>query len=69
MFEVNQQVKAKKDITSPADDYSPAGTYARKGELLVVRAFYRCAEYPIAVSHPDITNSSFSVKECEIEAL
>ncbi len=65
---VGQQVRAKTRIIKFADDYSPAAVLAVKGELLIVRkpANEWWAAY---VSHPEITDNSFGVKEFEIEPL
>lgn len=67
IFRVGQRVRALGPLgDSPSGD-SPGGVYARPGDLLIVRKLLDPSyTYPIAVSHPDITNSSFCVAPSEI---
>lgn len=66
-FKVGQKVRALAWLgDSPSGD-SPGGRYAGPGEILIVRAINPTYAYPIAVSHEDITDRSFSVAVNEIE--
>lgn len=55
-----------KDVFEPPGE-TPGGLYARRGEILIVRRVGEAGAYPVAVSHEDITDSSFGVKLDEIE--
>lgn len=65
-FKVGMKVRAKRDLSDGPDDYSPGGTYASKGELLVIREVRDTGPYPISVSHEHITDRTFGVSPDEI---
>jgi hypothetical protein len=68
---IGQRVRALKDLGAAPSGDSPGGIYAMAGEILVIRKV-RPANNPggwwaYAVSHEDVTDSSFRVSENEIE--
>lgn len=67
-FSEGVRVKALRHLDNPADDCHPASRYASKGEELVVRRVRTdtSREWYIAVSHPDVTDSSFFVGDDEL---
>jgi len=68
MYSVDDRVILLKDIVEGPDDYSPGGTLAKEGEELVVREIReRDKEFPIMISHPQSTTSSFCVALSEIK--
>lgn len=68
MRKVGDEVVLTRDIYEEADDHSPGGYLARKGEKVIVRAADANARrFPYSVSHPHITNNSFGVTAEEIE--
>lgn len=69
MIPVGATVRLLVDIYEAADDYSPGGYLARRGEELIVRAGRRnwVSPFDYCVSHPHITDRSFCVKASEIE--
>lgn len=75
IFKVGDAVTLKADLYEAADDHSPGGYLARKGELLLVRRVRTDYTLPwsdplcISVSHEDRTDGmTFSVRQSEIEA-
>ena len=69
IFKVGQKVRALKHLENLANDYSPAATYAHKGDFLIVRSVRPAGEvfYSISVSHENVTDRAFGVSEDEIE--
>jgi hypothetical protein len=68
---VGQRVRALKKLGGVDDVHSPWRIYAKAGDILVIRKV-RPANKPAgwwayAVSHEDVTDSSFRVSEGEIE--
>jgi hypothetical protein len=68
-FTVGQTVVCPKGIYEPADDCSPAGWLCDRGAVLVVREVREAGQWPISVSHPEITDGSFSVAADEIKSI
>lgn len=62
---IGDKVIATRDIWQEADEYSPAGVLARKGDVLVVRKIESCV-WDCYVSHEHITDNSFGVLTDEI---
>lgn len=59
-YRVGDRVRSKEAIYEPADDHSPGGYVCRKGDLLIVREARTKGEWPLSVSHEDVTDSSFA---------
>lgn len=66
-YAIGQRVQLLADIWDDGQDHHPAGHLARKGEVLIVRAFDQGHEFPVCVSHEHITDRSFRVALDEIE--
>lgn len=67
-FYVGQRVRALKTLGDAPCGDSPGGVYAGPGEILIVRKIgLPTYTFPIAVSHADITDSSFGVATDEIK--
>jgi hypothetical protein len=65
-FHVGQRVVAVVDLwDGPTEDH-PGGYYARVGEELIVRKVDGHYQMPIHVSHDDVLDSTFCVREDEI---
>lgn len=65
-YELGQKVKLLKDVWDDGQDHHPPGYLARKGEILIVRALDRGHEFPVCVSHEEVTDRSFRVALDEI---
>lgn len=65
-FEIGQEVFTTRNIDEPASGDSPGGRYASKGVKLIIRDINPEHHFPYKVSHPEITDSTFSVLESEI---
>lgn len=64
---VDLEVYALVDLTQDADDYSPNLLFAHKGDKLIIRRVNEGMKtYPISVSHPTVTDSTFRVAPSEI---
>ncbi len=55
-FQAGDVVTAIKAIYEPADDCHPGGCLARPGEKLIVREVRERGQWPIKVSHEDVTD-------------
>lgn len=69
-FAVDQRVRLLVSVWDDGcDNHHPPGYLARKGEELIVRKIDPGHEFPICVSHEQITDNSFRVALSEIEAI
>jgi hypothetical protein len=68
-MQVNSKVRLLKDVYEDADDHSPGGYLARKGETLVIRHITPGGHWLYRVSHENITDNSFGVTADEIELI
>jgi hypothetical protein len=68
LFQEGDRVKALRHLDNPAGDCHPASRYASKGEELVVRRINRDSslDWYIAVSHPEVVDSSFMAGDDEL---
>lgn len=67
LFEVGQRVILLEDIWDDGcDNHHPPGYFAHRGEELIVRAVDPGHEFPVCVSHEQITDNSFRVSVNEI---
>ena len=57
------------DVWDDGADHHPPGYLARKGEILIVRAFDTGHELPVRVSHEHITDRSFRVAVSEVKGV
>lgn len=64
-YAVGSKVRLTKAIWDDGEDHHPPGWLAQRGEVLVVRQVHGT---DLAVSHEDITDSSFMVFPGEYEA-
>ena len=65
-YEVGQRIKARIDICSPADDYSPGGCWAQQGTTLIVTKTGG-KYFPISVRRVDMPeDASFGVNFDEV---
>lgn len=68
-MKVGDEVELVCDIYEHADDHSPGGYLARKGETLVIRRIYNDAKpRPFSVSHRSVLDCTFLVDADEIKA-
>lgn len=68
-FKVGDAVALKADLYEPADDHSPGGYLARRGEKLIVREVRSQTQWPLRVSHEHRTDGrSFVVGPAEVTA-
>jgi hypothetical protein len=68
MRNVGDKVQMACDIYEAADDHSPGGYLASKGEAMIIRAVDpKARQFPYSISHPHITDNSFGVTAEEIE--
>lgn len=67
-FHVGQAVTPKYPLGDAPSEESPGGTYASRGEKLIIRRIGG-GTFPISVSHEDRDGTSFGVKPEEIEPL
>lgn len=64
---VDLEVYALTNLTQDADEYSPNLLFAHKGDKLIIRGVNKGMKtYPISVSHPTVTDSTFRVAPNEI---
>lgn len=67
-MEVGDEIELICDIYEHADDHSPGGYLARKGEKLVVRRIYADGKpRPYSVSHHGVLDSTFVVDAHEFK--
>ena len=67
---VGQRVRLLDDIWDDGcDNHHPPGYFARRGEILTVRSLDPGHEFPVLISHEQITDQSFRVALSEIKAL
>jgi len=66
-YSVGAKVRALGSLGDRADGDSPGGEYARRGDILVVRAIKPESAFPVSVSHEGILDRSFGVAVNEIE--
>lgn len=59
-YKVGDRVRAKLAIYEPADDHAPGGYVCGEGDLLIVRKVRESGNWPLSVSHEDVTDNSFS---------
>lgn len=64
-YEVGQRVRLLRDIWEDGEDLPP-GVIARRGAELVVRKIGD-GPFPLHVSHEEITDRTFGVRESEVE--
>jgi hypothetical protein len=64
---VGDKVKMLSDIWDDGQDHHPPGYLARRGEVLIVRKLDPGHEFPVLISHKEITDQSFRVGVNEIE--
>ena len=65
---IGQRVSLLADIWDDGEDHHPPGYLAQRGEILIVRNLDPGHEFPVLVSHEQITDQSFRVALSEIEA-
>lgn len=65
---IGQRVALLADIWDNGEDHHPPGYLAQRGEILIVRKLDPGHEFPVLVSHEQITDQSFRVALSEIEA-
>lgn len=65
-YQVGDRVRAKEAIYEPADDHAPGGYICGKGDLLIVRAVRDRGQWPLSVSHEDVTDNSFACSPDEV---
>jgi hypothetical protein len=66
-FKVGDRVRVKEAIYEPADDHAPGGYVCLKGDLLIVREVREKGQWPLSVSHEEVTDNSFACGPHEIE--
>lgn len=64
---VGQRVALLADIWDDGADHHPPGYLARRGEVLIVRSLDPGHEFPVLISHEEITDQSFRVALNEVE--
>jgi hypothetical protein len=65
-FAVGERVQLLVDIWDDGQDHHPPGYLARRGEVLIVRSLDPGHEFPVLVSHEEVTDRSFRVGLGEI---
>lgn len=67
-YKIGDKVRLLEDVWDDGEDHHPPGYLARRGEVLIVRSIDPVGrEYPLAISHKEITDNSFRVALSEVE--
>lgn len=64
---IGDKVRLLADIWDDGQDHHPPGYLARRGEILTVRKLDPGHEFPVCVSHKQITDQSFRIALSEGE--
>jgi hypothetical protein len=66
-FKIGDRVRLMASIWDDGQDHHPPGYLAHEGEILIVRSVTP-GQWPIYISHEQVTDNSFGVNPGEIEA-
>jgi hypothetical protein len=66
---VGDKVRLKYDLNEPPSENSPGGCLARHDEVLIIRQISEGHDFPIKVSHENVTDRSFGVLLQEIKLI